>query len=160
MEGKRLITLSVNGADDARCKKCAGYQLVEFSFGDSASGCSGRDWACTFFPNEDKTYHLTHGVRHTACLAAEADVTKVRKIIAELVKLLPRVDRILKASSSMRDAANTLWLAQNPEEAAHVGKEPLPIEEAEEEHSAAFNELLRAECQLEKKSMLLRMLMG
>jgi hypothetical protein len=54
---------------------------------------------------------------------------------------------LIDAASNMRDAANRLWHAHNPEDGQET---PLPVDEAQQQHSDAFLRLERAEYYAEK----------
>lgn len=54
------------------------------------------------------------------------------------------VEELCKAADRMRDAANDLWLADNPDEVPALGKRPMSPEEAQDLHSEAFQGLRRA----------------
>lgn len=59
------------------------------------------------------------------------------------------VRELVRASKTMRDASNVLWLAKNPAEAA-PGDPPLTMDEAQERYVEAIERLKRAEYYAEK----------
>lgn len=64
-------------------------------------------------------------------------------------EIIAEVRELIAAASNMRDAANRLWHAHNPESGPY-GEVALPVDEAQELHSDAFFRLLRAEYYAEK----------
>ncbi|WP_201068490.1 MULTISPECIES: hypothetical protein [Thiorhodovibrio] len=56
---------------------------------------------------------------------------------------------LIAAAANMRDAANRLWHAHNPDEGQH-DEVPMSLDDAQEKHSAAFMRLERAEYYAEK----------
>lgn len=54
------------------------------------------------------------------------------------------VRELIDDAERMLDAANALWAAHNPEDAAVLGTVVLPLEDAQEAHSNCFSRLRRS----------------
>jgi hypothetical protein len=85
----------------------------------------------------------------TAWIAWQAALLHARKN-AVPDSMRRSVTELIKAAKNMRDAANNLWWAHNPEELGGEGTPPTE-EYAQEEHSNAFDMLQRAEYYAQKE---------
>lgn len=63
-------------------------------------------------------------------------------------KIIRAAKDLIEASRYFRDAVNVLYMAQNPEDFA--GRDILPVEEAEFNHTEAFRALESAEYYMQK----------